>query len=155
MTEDRGSAKTRRAGSRLASRRQLRMLGAILALAAPIAAADAHHSFAMFDKGRKIIVTGQVKEFQWVNPHTWIQLVAADRGRQVEWSIEGRSPNVLSRRGWMRTTLKPGDRISATIYPLKNGKSGGAIISIRFADGRVLDADTPDAVDTNEQASQR
>jgi hypothetical protein len=145
----------RNANARSAAWRLIAMLGSTLALAAPVTTADAHHSFAMFDKGRKIVVTGQVKEFQWVNPHTWIQLVTVDRGRQVEWSIEGRSPNVLSRRGWARTTLNPGDRISATIYPLKNGKPGGAIISIRFADGRVLDADTPDAVDTNEEAAQR
>lgn len=122
----------------------------LLAAGLPMTA-GAHHSFAMFDQERTIVVSGQVREFQWVNPHTWIQLVADQGGQTVEWSIEGRSPNVLSRRGWTRVSLKPGDRIAATIHPLKSGKPGGAIVSIRFADGRVLNADTPEAVDTNEE----
>lgn len=124
---------------------------ATVVLAGPPQSVSAHHSFGMFDSEKTIVISGQVREFQWVNPHTWIQLVTTTGGRSVEWSIEGRSPNVLSRRGWNRSTLKPGDRIAATIHPLKNGKPGGAIVSIRFADGRVLEADTPDAVDTNEE----
>jgi len=113
--------------------------------------ASAHHSFAMFDRARTIELTGTIREFQWVNPHTWVQLNVARNGRTTEWGIEGRSPNVLSRRGWNRQTLRPGDRVTLTVYPLKDGRPGGAIISVRFADGRVLDADTPSAVDTNEQ----
>jgi len=114
-------------------------------------AGSAHHSFAMFDRSQKIQIEGTVKEFQWVNPHTWVQIMAPHHGVTTEWSIEGRSPNVLSRRGWSRTTLKPGDKVTLTVYPLKSGKPGGAIISVRFADGRVLNADTPTAVDTNEE----
>lgn len=115
------------------------------------APASAHHSFAMFDKERPIRIAGHIKEFQWVNPHSWIQIMAPYRGKVAEWSIEGRSPNVLARRGWNRATLKPGDRVTLTIYPLKNGNPGGAIVEVRFADGRVLNADTPTAVDTNEE----
>lgn len=122
-----------------------------LALAGLSGTANAHHSFAMFDKARTVTVTGTIKEFQWVNPHSWIQIVSKQTGKPVEWSIEGRSPNVLARRGWNRNTLKPGDQVALTIYPLKNGKPGGAIVRVRFADGRELDADTPTAVDTNEE----
>lgn len=114
-------------------------------------AASAHHSFSMFDRSHAIEISGTIKEFQWVNPHTWVQIVAPHNGKATEWSIEGRSPNVLGRRGWSRTTLKPGDKVTLTIYPLKSGKPGGAIISVEFADGRTLNADTPTAVDTNEE----
>lgn len=118
---------------------------ALLALSP--AAPSAHHSFAMFDSEREIDLSGTVREFQWANPHTWVQL---DVGTTT-WSIEGRSPNVLARRGWNRLTLRPGDRVTLTVHPLKDGRPGGAIISVRFADGRVLNADTPTAVDTNEE----
>lgn len=113
----------------------------------------AHHSFAMFDRAQPTEIHGTIQEFQWVNPHTWIQIeVPGEKNAQsVEWSIEGRSPNVLARRGWTRKSVNPGDRVTLTIYPLKNGKPGGAIVKVRFADGRVLDADTPTAVDTNEE----
>lgn len=119
-----------------------------LAAASPV---SAHHSFAMFDKEHPIKITGEIREFQWVNPHSWVQIVAPWHGKPTEWSIEGRSPNVLSRRGWTRTTLKPGDKVTLTIYPLKNGKPGGAIVEVRFADGKVINADTPTAVDTDEE----
>lgn len=115
--------------------------------------ASSHHSFAMFDRARTIDLVGTVREFQWVNPHTWVQLDVTQNGRQTEWSIEGRSPNVLSRRGWNRQSLRPGERVTLTVYPLKDGRPGGAIISVRFADGRVLNADTPTAVDTNEEGA--
>lgn len=132
------------------ARRWRLVLASSLAVAAPNAP-QAHHSFGMFDRSRIVELSGTVREFQWVNPHTWIQLSATENGRTFEWSIEGRSPNVLSRRGWTRSTLRPGDQITATIYPLKDGRRGGAIISVRFSDGRVLNADTPTAVDTNEE----
>jgi Family of unknown function (DUF6152) len=112
---------------------------------------SAHHSFAMFDSEREIDLAGTVREFQWANPHTWVQLDVTANGRATTWSIEGRSPNVLARRGWNRLTLRPGDQVTLTVHPLKDGRPGGAIISVRFADGRVLNADTPTAVDTNEE----
>lgn len=123
--------------------------GLLLGLAAT--PAGAHHSFAMFDSERTIDLVGTVREFQWANPHTWVQLDVTANGRTTVWSIEGRSPNVLARRGWNRLTLRPGDRVTLTVHPLKDGRPGGAITAVRFADGRVLNADTPGAVDTNEE----
>ena len=125
------------------------MAAAMLGLAAPTMA---HHSFAMFDREHPIKISGTIKEFQWVNPHTWIQIVVPGAGgKSVEWGIEGRSPNILARREWTRNTLKPGDKVTLTIMPLKSGDPGGAIQMIEFADGRTLYADTPAAVDTNEE----
>jgi hypothetical protein len=88
-----------------------------------------------------------------VNPHTWIQLLVTDEqtGEVIEWSIEGRSPNVLVRRDWTRNTLLPGEKVTLTIYPLRNGDPGGAIITVEKADGTIINADTPTAVDTAEE----
>lgn len=119
-------------------------------LGAPVAA-DAHHSFAMFDHTRKITLSGTVKDWQWVNPHTWLQLSVPSAAGETEWRIEGRSPNVLSRRGWKRKLLSPGDKVTVVIYPLKSGEPGGAFVRLELADGTDLNADTPTAVDPDEE----
>ena len=111
----------------------------VLALAASAPAAHAHHSFAMFDRTRQMFVAGTVKQFQWTNPHCWIQLlVPGDNGAAVEWSLEGGSPNILVRDGWKRTILAPGDQVKVLIYPLKTGEPGGSFIEVHKADGSVL-----------------
>jgi hypothetical protein len=101
--------------------------------------ASAHHSYAMFDRDRTLVLTGVVREFQWTNPHTWIQVTVTDAdGKQAEWSLEGGSPGILSRNGWKRTSLKAGDKITVEIYPLKSGEPGGSFIEVTKADGSKL-----------------
>lgn len=101
--------------------------------------APAHHSFAMFDRERSIVISGVVRDFQWTNPHTWIQVIVTDAaGKPVEWSLEGGSPGILSRNGWKRTSLKAGDKITVEIYPLKSGEPGGSFIEVTKADGSKL-----------------
>src|ERR1700722_14588377 len=92
-------------------------------------AASAHHSFAMFDATQTKTLVGTVKQVQWTNPHIWIQVLVPDAkaGAAAEWSIEGGSPNGLTRQGWRRTSIKEGDAIEITIHPLKDGTNGGSM----------------------------
>jgi hypothetical protein len=96
------------------------------------ATASAHHSFAMFDQTKEVTLDGTLKELQWTNPHIWVQVMAKDpaTGKEVEWSIEGGSPNGLSRRGWSRNMMKPGDKLTVVIHPLKNGDHGGSLTKL-------------------------
>jgi hypothetical protein len=95
-----------------------------------------HHSFAAFDMSKSITLSGVVKEFQWVNPHSWIQMMVTDSsGHAVEWSIEMSSPTSLARQGWKPKTLKPGDQITVTTHPLRDGRTGGSLVSAMLADG--------------------
>lgn len=111
------------------------------ALALP---ATAHHSFAMFDREKEVTLEGVVKEFQWTNPHTWVQLlVTGADGKTVEWSIEGTSPNGLKRQGWKSNTIKSGDKVIAVIHPLRNGEPGGALVMVTLPDGTVLGRRAP------------
>ena len=108
---------------------------AIVGTAAMTAApALAHHSFAMFDNQQVITLSGTVKEFQWTNPHSWIQLVVTGpKGKAVEWSIECTAPTALSRMGWRHGSLKPGDKAVVVIHPLKAQKEdapGGSMMSV-------------------------
>ena len=102
------------------------------------ATVSAHHSFAMFDNTREVWLEGTITEFQWTNPHTWIQIMVTDAdGKQVEWSLEGGSPSILSRNGWKRTVLQAGDKVRILIFPLKSGEAGGSFLEVHKEDGSV------------------
>ena len=119
-------------------RRFLMMLAAACALAGA-APALAHHSFAMFDRTREIVLVGAVREFQWTNPHSWIEIqVPNAKGGVDKWGVECTSPAVLVRAGWKSTSLKPGDVVTITIHPLRSGELGGSMVSVKTADGRTL-----------------
>ena len=117
---------------------QFACAGAV-ALALAGGSAQAHHSFAMFDMTKEVTVSGTVKQFQWTNPHAYIQLMAKDaQGRDVEWSMEMGAPMYLYARGWRPSSLKAGMRISATINPLRNGKPGGVVRDVAGPDGKAI-----------------
>ena len=114
-------------------------LSLALALIAPTSTALAHHSFAVFDRSKKVALTGTVKEFQWTNPHAWIQVVITDdKGAPTEWGVECGSPNMMARTGWKKTTLKAGDRVTAIVNPLLDGRPNGSLVAITLPDGTVL-----------------
>jgi hypothetical protein len=101
--------------------------------------AMAHHSAAIFDASQTKVISGTVKKFDYSNPHTWVWLdVTNDQGQTETWGVEGMSPNYLNRRGWTRTTLKPGDKLSVTIRPQKDGQKAGMWVSGKRPDGEVL-----------------
>jgi hypothetical protein len=110
----------------------------VLAAAAALPA-YAHHSYAMFDEEKVMTVQGTVKEFQWTNPHGWIHVNVADaQGKPVVWSIETGAPNGMARQGWMPKTIVPGDKISITFHPLRNGRPGGSYMSATLPNGKVM-----------------
>jgi len=107
-------------------------------------AAGAHHSFAMFDHVNRITLSGTVTQFQWTNPHVFIELdVADDKGAVRHYSIECASPNVLQRIGWKYSDVRKGDKITLLVNPLKNGAAGGMLEEATLADGRVLSDGNP------------
>ena len=108
----------------------LTLVGASLSLAAN--PAIAHHSFALFDVTTSVTLEGTVKEFEWTNPHSWIHLVVLGANNQPEeWLVELPASAMLARDGWNKNYLKPGERISVRINPLKNGMKGGSLQSFR------------------------
>jgi len=102
--------------------------------------ACAHHSFAMFDRERRVELHGTVKKYEWTNPHIWIDLVVEGPAGQQLWGIEGGSPSVLRHSGFDKDIITPGMKVTVWINPLKNGSHGGSLLSVTLADGRVLDA---------------
>jgi hypothetical protein len=100
----------------------------------------AHHSFSMFDAEKTITLDGTVKEFEFINPHAWLYIMALDgSGKPVEWSIEMGGSGALTRTGWKSDTVKPGDRVSVQIHPLKDGSRGGQYLTAKLPDGRTVE----------------
>jgi hypothetical protein len=117
----------------------------LLAVVEP-AAVLAHHSTAMFEPERRVTLNGTVREFQWTNPHAWIQVtIQGADGTPAEWSFECGSPNSLSRLGWKPSTLKPGDPVEIVANPMKDGTHAGLMYTVTLADGRVLGPGAPSA----------
>jgi len=107
-----------------------------------VPAARAHHSFAMFDPAKVVTLQGRVKEFRWVNPHVSLFVdVAGPPAQAGVWSVELTSPGNLTRLGWNRMVLKPGDRVAVDINPLRDGQHGGGFRKVTLLDsGKVYEA---------------
>jgi uncharacterized protein DUF6152 len=111
-----------------------------IAVAALTASALAHHSFAMFDQTQTITLQGTVKEFEWVNPHSWLRVTVNDEklGRPVVWALELSSPSRLVTMGMRADSVKPGDQVSVTFHPLKDGARGGQFIQAVLPGGKQV-----------------
>ena len=111
---------------------------AVLMLGSAVVA-TAHHSYALFDTTKKLTITGAVKKFDFMNPHTWLVVAVTDpqTGNEVEWRLEGADPNSLAKRGWKRTSLKAGDPVSVLLNPLRDGTPGGSFLEVT-SNGVVL-----------------
>lgn len=108
----------------------------VLWIAAP---AFAHHSPAAFDRTKQVTLTGTVKAFKWSNPHSWIEIdVANEKGVVETWGVEMTSPTYLVRAGWKSTSVKPGDKVTIIVNPVRTGENAGIFLSATLPDGRVL-----------------
>ena len=118
------------------ARRGFLRLAAAGALAIGLAApALAHHSFAMFEREKTLMMEGVITEFQFTNPHAWIH-VKTRHGK--EWAIEGGSPNMMRRQGWRSDSIKVGDKVGAVVRPMRDGSPAASLVSLTLADGRIL-----------------
>jgi hypothetical protein len=118
------------------------LAAAVVSVGIPMAAtgpALAHHSGAAYDHNRQSSVEGEVKEWRWSNPHAWLQIyVPGGQGEKQLWSFEATSPNILLKQGFKRTSMRPGDKIKVTFYPLNDGGPGGSLIRVSKDDGTVM-----------------
>jgi hypothetical protein len=118
----------------------LALAGSAVLWAAP---ATAHHSFAMYDQTRPVVLKGVVDHVQWTNPHVLVFFrgAPATGGAQQDWVLELTSPGNLKRIGWARTSLPISQPLELTINPLRDGHRGGALRKAVLANGIVLTAD--------------
>ena len=118
------------------------LLTALTLAALPLAPAQAHHSFAMYDGAKPLVLSATVKEFQWSNPHVILWLTVDPKPGQKEgdtWVIElSTSTGPLSRIGWTKHSLEPGDKVQVEINPLRSGELGGQFRKVTIAKTGVV-----------------
>ncbi|WP_139810034.1 DUF6152 family protein [Sphingomonas azotifigens] len=112
----------------------------LVALAAASSPALAHHSFAMFDQTKILNAKGTISEFHWTNPHSFIVVDVKTGATTTRYVLECNSTNMMTRAGWKVNTVKPGDAVGITYYPLRTGKPGGMLKTVTLADGKTLSA---------------
>jgi Family of unknown function (DUF6152) len=103
-------------------------------------AAFGHHSFAMYDMSKDVALKGTVKAFQWTNPHVVAFLMVAGKGDEPAtlWRMELSSPGNLTRAGWTKRSLNPGDVVTIDCGPMRDGTKAGVIKKVTLPDGQVL-----------------
>jgi len=119
--------------------------GLLLLAAAP---AFSHHSVsAEFDVNRQITYTGVITHVEWSNPHIYFYVDVKDANQKVtNWAFEGAGPNTLARIGWLRDTLKVGDRVTVVAFPARDGANVASARKVILANGRkVLDGIAPES----------
>ena len=125
---------------------------ALLGLVAAAWPVSAHHSTTMFDREKTIPLSGTVKEVHWTNPHVAIYIENSVKQPNADtglWLIELTSPGNLVRSGWSRNTVKPGDKVTANVHPLRDGSKGAALNKITLTETgqsftyNIRDADRP------------
>jgi len=121
----------------------LRLAGALLVFSG---LTFAHHgSGVSYILNKGVTMEGTVTEFRWQNPHVYIMYDVKDaQGNTVNWAAETHSPIVCEDDdGWTKSTLKPGDKITITVYPSKIGTPRGLLAKI-VLHGEVIIDDTHD-----------
>jgi Family of unknown function (DUF6152) len=119
--------------------KRLLAAGVIVVVTLATGSLAAHHSPVLFDRTVKKTLVGTVVQFVWTNPHASIQLdVVNENGSTERWGVEMGSPNSMVKNGWKSTLLKPGDKVTVVVNPLRSGEPGGIFQSITLADGRTL-----------------
>ena len=104
----------------------------------PIKGAEAHHSFGAFDQSKQAIVSGTVTVWQWTNPHVRITVTIGGHGKGDDWALEGWAPSIWRQQGWVRTSIKVGDKVTFYFHPNRDGTHGGSVINVTGIDGQSL-----------------
>ena len=118
---------------------KIALIAAVALAAAAAQPASAHHAFSMFALDQNVSMTGTVKDYQFKMPHVWFYMVVPTKdGGTEEWGFEAHSPNLVARKGWNLSTLKPGDKITVMMHPMRDGSKAGSVAYITLADGKQL-----------------
>ena len=114
-------------------------LSLLILLVCHVSSLQAHHSIVEFDYTKAYAVTGRVKELQWTNPHSWVQVLVENANKDdIEFGFELGAPVFNIRQGWRKDSIQPGDIVTVVYCPSKNGSPRGTLLYIHLPSGEVL-----------------
>jgi hypothetical protein len=119
--------------------KNFRIVAVLAVLAAPLPVL-AHHSFAMFDKSKEVVLKDAVvKDWQWTSPHTWLYVLVPNGTKNPDKiSVEGGNPGLMRREGFAKGSMAPGDKITIYMAPLRSGAKGGSLNAVVLPNGKML-----------------
>jgi hypothetical protein len=125
--------------------RRIRSIGALAVLAAALSFSVAappvfaHHSFGLFDMSKTAEVEGTIVKLEWSNPHCWLFLASGPSDTApVNYGFEMTSVGEMTRRGWTKTSVKPGDKVKVTYHPVRDGRPAGYMMSVMTDTGKYI-----------------
>lgn len=103
-----------------------------------------HHGSAAFDAGKQVVMKGTVTQWVWANPHCFLSYdVKDDGGNVTHWVVETSNPPDMINRGWSKGMFKPGDEVTVTVEPVKNGKPVGRLLDVVLPNGKTMHYASP------------
>src|ERR1700739_3750160 len=124
--------------------RVLAFLAAVAGLLIPFARLSAHHGSAAFETGKSVVMKGTVTRWFWANPHCFLSYDVKDEsGNITHWVAETSNPPDMINRGWSKETFKPGDEVTLTGEPVKNGRPAGRLLQVVLPNGKTLHYASP------------
>jgi hypothetical protein len=119
----------------------LAVMAGLLIVSPPL---SAHHGSAAFDSGKSVVMRGAVTRWFWANPHCFLSYDVKDEsGNITHWVAETSNPPDMINRGWSKGTFKPGDEVTVTVEPVKNGRPAGRLLQVVLPNGKTLHSASP------------
>jgi hypothetical protein len=107
-----------------------------LAIAVPLAA---HHGAAGYDMEKQLVMKATVTDWLWANPHCFLRYdTTDDKGEVAHWTVEVSNPVDMTKRGWSKHSLNPGDQVTVTVRPARNGAPIGQLLKVVLPNGQTL-----------------
>ena len=124
--------------------RVLAFLAAAAGVLIPFVPLSAHHGSAAFESGKSVVMKGAVTRWFWANPHCFLSYDVKDEsGNITHWVAETSNPPDMINRGWSKGTFKPGDEVTVTVEPVKNGRPAGRLLQVVLPNGKTLHSASP------------
>lgn len=128
---------------RMADIRRLGMVSFFLLALASWTPGSPHHGNSGYDVTKTITLNGTATSFDWANPHCLLHLDVNDDGNVQRWTLEMAGPTTLTRKGWRRNSIQPGDEVTIDTHPAKNGlplgiSSGSSYVLRTIVNGKTL-----------------
>lgn len=118
---------------------QLNALLVAVCLLAISAQLSAHHGAAGYNMDKELVMKGTVTDWLWANPHCFLKYdTTDDAGTLSHWAVEVSNPTDMTKRGWSKRSLKPGDEVTVTVRPAKNGAPVGQLLKVVLPNGQTL-----------------